>query len=185
MLLAFFFSSHCIVFIYLGERTRTSPGAAPPPCFLLPMQKPPTCWATWGRVSHFFFYYAFGLASFALCSFFFVAGANLLFSKKLFLSAATLSTWWRRWYFQRAALLYDGQQWLSLGGGFGKYISDFPGTDPWQNRYFGLLAVAGLAILYGVSIRVQYTQTARRNRQWPLMRCPSPCPWKDDAARLF
>src|SRR5882724_7699542 len=35
-------------------------------------------------VSYFFFYYAFGLASFAFCTLFFVAGANLLFAKKLF-----------------------------------------------------------------------------------------------------
>jgi DNA segregation ATPase FtsK/SpoIIIE, S-DNA-T family len=35
-------------------------------------------------LAHFFFYKAFGVASFLLCSFFFVAGANLLFAKKMF-----------------------------------------------------------------------------------------------------
>lgn len=35
-------------------------------------------------VSHFFIYKGFGIASLFICTFFFVAGANLLFSKKIF-----------------------------------------------------------------------------------------------------
>src|SRR6187402_3324551 len=35
-------------------------------------------------ISHFFFYKGFGVASYFLCSFFFVFGANLLFGKKMF-----------------------------------------------------------------------------------------------------
>src|SRR5213075_785369 len=35
-------------------------------------------------LSHFFIYKGFGIASLFICTFFFVAGVNLLFSKKVF-----------------------------------------------------------------------------------------------------
>ena len=39
-------------------------------------------------VSHFFFYYGFGISSFLLCTFFFVSGVNLLIRKKIILCLA-------------------------------------------------------------------------------------------------
>ena len=39
-------------------------------------------------ISHFFIYKGFGIASYFLCSFFFVAGSNLFFGKKNILSTA-------------------------------------------------------------------------------------------------
>lgn len=53
---------------------------------LLDTEKPALNWL--GRlgavVSHFFFYKAFGLASFLICTFFFVVGVNLLFRQRVF-----------------------------------------------------------------------------------------------------
>ena len=53
---------------------------------LLYEEKPALNWL--GRlgavVSHFFFFKAFGIASFLICTFFFVVGVNLLFRQKLF-----------------------------------------------------------------------------------------------------
>ncbi|MFM8710508.1 MAG: DNA translocase FtsK 4TM domain-containing protein, partial [Sphingomonadales bacterium] len=53
---------------------------------LLYEEKPALNWL--GRlgavVSHFFFFKAFGIASFLICTFFFVVGVNLLFRQKVF-----------------------------------------------------------------------------------------------------
>ncbi len=35
-------------------------------------------------ISHLFFYKGFGVASYLVCSFFFIIGANLIFKKKIF-----------------------------------------------------------------------------------------------------
>jgi DNA segregation ATPase FtsK/SpoIIIE, S-DNA-T family len=99
-------------------------------------------------VSHFFFYYGFGIASFLLCSFFFVAGANLLFSKKLF-------SLWRNTKYVIAGLLFlsvtfsfvmkgSGFRW---GGGFGDYISEFLIQSLGWIGTSALLAVVGLAYI--------------------------------------
>jgi S-DNA-T family DNA segregation ATPase FtsK/SpoIIIE len=45
-------------------------------------------------ISHFFFYKGFGIASYFLCSFFFVFGANLLFGKKMFSLGRKSNTCW-------------------------------------------------------------------------------------------
>jgi len=74
--------------------------------------------------AHFFFYYGFGIASFLLCTFFFVSGVNLLFGKKLF------SVWRNTKYVVTGLIFFsvslsfvmsgNGFPW---GGGFGDNIS--------------------------------------------------------------
>ncbi|MEP7278135.1 MAG: DNA translocase FtsK [Bacteroidota bacterium] len=99
-------------------------------------------------VSHFFFYKAFGVASFLLCTFFFVAGANLLFSKKLF-------SIWRNTRYVLAGLVFfsmalafimsgNGFFW---GGAFGIYLSDFFTAALGKLGTSALLSVAALAYI--------------------------------------
>ncbi len=99
-------------------------------------------------VAHFFFYYGFGIASFFLCSFFFVSGINLLFSKKLF------SVW------RNTKYVLDGLVFFSVtlafimngntfpwGGGFGENISRFLVQAIGNLGTTALLSVVGLAFI--------------------------------------
>ena len=99
-------------------------------------------------VSHFFFYYGFGIASFFLCTFFFVSGVNLLFSKKYF-------SIWRNAKYVIAGLIFfsvslafvmsnTGFPW---GGGFGQNISEFLVQAIGTLGTAALLCVAGLAFV--------------------------------------
>ena len=99
-------------------------------------------------VSHFFFYKAFGVASFLLCTFFFVAGVNLLFGKKLF-------SLWRNTRYVMAGLIFfsvalafitkgDAFFW---GGAFGVYISDLLTDSLGWVGTAALLMVVGLAYI--------------------------------------
>lgn len=96
--------------------------------------------------AHFFFYYGFGLASFLLCTFFFVSGVNLLFGKKLF-------SVWRNTKYVLAGLVFfsvalaflfngNGFPW---GGGFGENISHFLVQAIGKLGTAALLLIAGLA----------------------------------------
>jgi S-DNA-T family DNA segregation ATPase FtsK/SpoIIIE len=99
-------------------------------------------------VSHFFFYYGFGIASFFLCTFFFVSGANLLFSKKYF-------SLWRNTKYVIAGLVFFsvalafvlGNENFSWGGGFGQNISEFLKRAIGTLGTAALLSVAGLAFI--------------------------------------
>jgi DNA segregation ATPase FtsK/SpoIIIE, S-DNA-T family len=96
--------------------------------------------------AHFFFYYGFGIASFLLCTFFFVSGVNLLFGKKLF------SVWRNTKYvvtglvFFSVALAFvmngSGFPW---GGGFGENISKF------LVQAIGNIGTAALLIIVGLA----------------------------------
>jgi S-DNA-T family DNA segregation ATPase FtsK/SpoIIIE len=97
-------------------------------------------------VAHFFFYKAFGIASFLLCTFFFVAGVNLLFSKKLF-------SVWRNTKYVVAGLVFlsvafsfvlknAGFPW---GGAFGTYVSELLTAMLGNIGTAALLLVTGLA----------------------------------------
>jgi DNA segregation ATPase FtsK/SpoIIIE, S-DNA-T family len=98
--------------------------------------------------AHFFFYYGFGIASFLLCTFFFVAGVNLLFSKKYF-------SVWRNSKYVIAGLVFfsvtlsfitsgNGFPW---GGGFGDNISKFLTQAIGTLGTAALLSVIGLAYI--------------------------------------
>ena len=99
-------------------------------------------------VSHFFFYYGFGIASFFLCTFFFVSGVNLLFSKKYF-------SIWRNTKYVVAGLVFFSVT-LSFimsgnafpwGGGFGENISKFLVQAIGTLGTAALLSVIGLAYI--------------------------------------
>ncbi|MEO5683748.1 MAG: DNA translocase FtsK 4TM domain-containing protein [Chitinophagaceae bacterium] len=99
-------------------------------------------------VAHFFFYYGFGIASFLLCTFFFVSGVNLLFGKKLF------SVWRNTKYvitglvFFSVALAFimsgSGFPW---GGGFGENISKFLVQAIGTLGTAAVLSIVGLAYI--------------------------------------
>ncbi|MEO6916393.1 MAG: DNA translocase FtsK, partial [Chitinophagaceae bacterium] len=97
-------------------------------------------------ISHQFFYNAFGVASYLFCTFFFIAGINLLMGRKVFSLARNL-----RYVIVGLpylsilfAFLTKGSQ-FPWGGALGEVSSD------WLTRFLGwigtavLLAVAGLA----------------------------------------
>jgi DNA segregation ATPase FtsK/SpoIIIE, S-DNA-T family len=99
-------------------------------------------------VAHFFFYKAFGIASFLLCTFFFVVGVNLLLSKKIF-------SVWRNTKYVVAGLVFlsvafsfvlknAGFPW---GGAFGTYVSEFLTATLGNIGTAALLLVTGLAYI--------------------------------------
>ena len=99
-------------------------------------------------VAHFFFYYGFGIASFLLCTFFFVSGVNLLFAKKLF-------SVWRNTKYVITGLVFFSVA-LSFvmignsfpwGGGFGDNISKFLVQALGNLGTAALLSVIGLAYI--------------------------------------
>ena len=98
--------------------------------------------------AHFFFYFGFGIASFLLCTFFFVSGVNLLFERKLF-------SLWRNTKYVVAGLIFfsvtlafimNGSG-FSWGGGFGENISRFLVQAIGTLGTAALLSVAGLAFI--------------------------------------
>ncbi len=97
-------------------------------------------------ISHFFFYKGFGVASFLLCTFFFVSGVNLLFGKKFF-------SIWRNVKYVLSGLVFfsvalsfimrgNGFPW---GGAFGDNISDF------FIRAIGWVGTAALLLVTGLA----------------------------------
>lgn len=99
-------------------------------------------------VAHFFFYYGFGIASFLLCSFFFVSGVNLLFGKKLF-------SVWRNTKYVVAGLVFFSVSLAFItrgssffwGGGFGENISRFLVQAIGNIGTAALLSIIGLAYI--------------------------------------
>ena len=77
-------------------------------------------------ISYFFIVKAFGIASFLICTFFFVVGVNLLFRRKVF-------SIWRNLKYVTVGLLvlsvslafvFSGSSFLSFGGGVGNMICE-------------------------------------------------------------
>ncbi|HSC38743.1 MAG TPA: DNA translocase FtsK 4TM domain-containing protein [Chitinophagaceae bacterium] len=138
-------------------------------------------------VSYFFFSNAFGFASFALCSFFFVAGANLLFSKKIFslrrnvkYVVATLV------FFSVLLSFVMGNSGFTWGGAFGQYISDFLVQSLGKIGTSALLAVAGLAfIIWRFNPVFSTPKLPRRKPAVAADAVPEPVPVEDEAAKLF
>ena len=89
--------------------------------------------------SHFFIFKGFGIASFLICTFFFVVGVNLLFNKKVF-------SIWRNLKYVTVGLLVMSvilaflfsQNDFAFGGGVGKMISN------WLVHALGTLGAAAL-----------------------------------------
>ncbi len=97
-------------------------------------------------VAHFFIYKGFGLASFLICSFFFIAGINLLFNRKVF------SVWRNLRYVALGLLIFSvslafflNDNEFSYGGAVGFLISD------WLIKMVGNLGTASLLFVLGLS----------------------------------
>ena len=93
-------------------------------------------------ISHQFFYNGFGLASYFICSFFFIMGANLLFAKKIFSIGRNL-----RYvivgvlFFSVAFSFIMRGSSFSWGGAVGDMISD------WLTRSLGKIGTAALILV--------------------------------------
>src|SRR5258705_1025196 len=94
-------------------------------------------------VSGFFIFNGFGLASFLICTFFFVVGVNLLFRRKVF-------SIWRNLKYVTIGLLVlsvslafvlSGAGGFPYGGGVGKMISN------WMIGVFGTIGTAAVLIV--------------------------------------
>lgn len=97
-------------------------------------------------VSHFFFYKGFGLASYFICSLFFVSGANLLFVKKLFrISRNVRYVLVGLLYFSVALAFFFGRTAFPWGGAVGKMISD------WMTSFLGTIGTAATLMIGGVA----------------------------------
>ena len=90
-------------------------------------------------LSHLFFYKGFGVASYLVCTFFFIIGANFLFGKKLFSLARNI-----KYVLVGLIVLpvffsfFLHAQQFPWGGAFGKYASvwltGFAGTASYLER---------------------------------------------------
>jgi len=95
-------------------------------------------------ISHFFVYKGFGIAALLICTFFFVAGVNLLFSRKVF-------SIWRNLKYVTIGLLVlsvslafvfgGGIDQFPFGGGVGNMISK------WLTGIFGKIGTAAILVL--------------------------------------
>ncbi len=94
-------------------------------------------------ISHLFIYNGFGLASFFICSFFFVLGANLLFAKKLFSIKRNLRYVVAGiFYFSVAFAFLTPANTFPWGGALGEMINN------WMQRFLGFI---GTAVVLGVA----------------------------------
>jgi DNA segregation ATPase FtsK/SpoIIIE, S-DNA-T family len=100
-------------------------------------------------ISHFFFYKAFGIASFLLCLLFFTAGANLLFAKKMF-------SLWRNVKYVLVGVLFFSVAFAFVmhqlldnpfpwGGGVGDSISD------WLIQFMGRVGTGAVLLIAGLA----------------------------------
>ncbi|MBC6492557.1 DNA translocase FtsK 4TM domain-containing protein [Flavihumibacter stibioxidans] len=96
--------------------------------------------------SHFFFYKGFGLASYFICTLFFVLGANLLFGKKIFRVSRNI-----RYvlvgliYFSVALAFFAGSSVFPWGGAVGTMISD------WMTSFLGTIGTAAILMVAGLA----------------------------------
>lgn len=148
MLLAFFLFVAFVSYLFTWEKDASmvfNRGAA----ILLPSEKEKAAnlLGNLGAVvSHFFFYKCFGLASFALCTFFFVLGANLLFTKKLFSLRRNVKYVVAALVFFSVSLYFVmGESKFPWGGAFGEYVSNFLVQTLGRVGTAALLGVGGLA----------------------------------------
>ncbi|MFI5155954.1 MAG: DNA translocase FtsK 4TM domain-containing protein [Chitinophagales bacterium] len=97
-------------------------------------------------ISHLFFYKGFGLASFFICSFFFMAGVNWLFTKKVFSLTRNLRYVIVGLLFFCVTLSFVAKgSSFSWGGAVGDMISD------WLVRFMGKIGTAALLFVGGMA----------------------------------
>jgi len=97
-------------------------------------------------IAHQFFFKGFGLASYLFCSFFFIVGVNLLFTRKVFSIGRNLRYVLAGLLFFSVALAFvtrgNGFPW---GGAVGDMISD------WLVKFLGWLGTAALLLVAGLA----------------------------------
>ena len=97
-------------------------------------------------ISHEFFYKGFGVASYLFCSFFFIAGVNLLFARRIFSIARNLRyVLTGLLYFSVAAAFVTRGSGFPWGGAVGDMMSD------WLTRFLGWLGTAALLLVAGLA----------------------------------
>ena len=97
-------------------------------------------------IAHQFFFSGFGLASYLFCSFFFIVGVNLLFTRKVFSIGRNLRYVLAGLLFFSIALAFitrgNGFPW---GGAVGDMISD------WLVKFLGWIGTAALLLVAGLA----------------------------------
>lgn len=97
-------------------------------------------------ISHQFFFNGFGLASYFFCSFFFVVGANALFSKKLFSIARNIRYLIVGVVFFSVLLSFlTARNHFAWGGAFGDMLSD------WLVKMIGFIGTAAVLLVVGLA----------------------------------
>ena len=97
-------------------------------------------------VSHFFIYKAFGIASFLICTFFFVAGVNLLFHREVFSLGRNLKYVTLGLLVLSVSLhfVFSSAGGFPFGGGVGKMISE------WMISVLGKIGTAAVLALLAI-----------------------------------
>jgi S-DNA-T family DNA segregation ATPase FtsK/SpoIIIE len=99
-------------------------------------------------LSHFFIYKGFGVASYLICSFFFIVGVNLFFGKKIFSVARNVKYLITGLVVLSVAfaVVFDGKE-FPWGGAVGKLVKDWMYQVVGQVGTLGVLAVAVLSYI--------------------------------------
>jgi S-DNA-T family DNA segregation ATPase FtsK/SpoIIIE len=93
-------------------------------------------------ISHLFFYEGFGIASYLFCSFFFVSGANLLFSRQIFSISRNL-----KYLFTGIIVLSVAFAFILSGSGFSWGGELGNAMSQWLTGFIGKLGTAMLIIV--------------------------------------
>ncbi len=99
-------------------------------------------------LSHFFIYKGFGVASFLICSFFFIVGVNLFFGKKIFSVARNVKYLITGLVVLSVAfaVVFSGKE-FPWGGAVGKFVKNWMYQVIGQVGTLGVLAVAVLSYI--------------------------------------
>ncbi len=136
-------------------------------------------------ISHLFFYKGFGLASYFICSFFFIAGINLLFAKKYFSIKRNL-----RYVLIGLIYLSTTLAFISHGASFpwGGAFGDM--TSEWMIRFLGKIGTA--CVLFAGSLayfiwrfnpEFKLPESTQKNKNADFI--PEQEPEKESGAALF
>ncbi|MEO6538349.1 MAG: DNA translocase FtsK [Ferruginibacter sp.] len=124
-------------------------------------------------ISHFFIYKGFGVASYLLCSLFFVIGINLFFGRKIFSVVRNIKylILGLPLFSITASVLLSGQQ-FAWGGAVGDMCKDYLYKSIGQVGTIAVLAVAFLAYIIwrfnpGFNIAAKSTQISTENNSNP------------------
>jgi DNA segregation ATPase FtsK/SpoIIIE, S-DNA-T family len=133
-------------------------------------------------VSHQFFYNGFGIASYFFCTFFFIAGANWFFSKRIFSIGRNLRYVVVGALFVSVSLAFvtKGSS-FSWGGALGNMVSE------WLTRFLGWIGTAALLLVGGLAFVIwRFNPVFNVPALSPSKKVPQPVePSAPGVARLF